>query len=1332
MCSHISSSPLLPWTKPPADHFVGLFCDVDIGGSLRSLSGYGKGSKQKASTSTTSSSSSVFSSLREKIYSPRKSEVEPAEPTDPTTSGMTTEHATGKAGGDGSTSPLPLSPQSSPSENSTTLSDSHAMRSPAETPSPSSSPSPALKSDAFRPKSPANGHKSPRSLPVRKPSDPETPSPSPQFNSLRQGRARGAPGPRGRGGRGDARGALRRNISLDNLNQTGRSVGPDGLPANRARAPSQLSRGTSRGGGGAPSQMNTPSGPPGRGRGAPNAPPARGRVLHRRTNSGGPSIRSGPPVNRPPAPPQTRKTDATPSPSLATTPGTGLSSTSKPGRPLATSTGATPTPSPTQTQKQAPPPPLTLNRRPTGGTVPSDTTPSCSTLPSSPQRPSIPSERPKPTKKSSTPALHHAMKGTTSTGGYLSAKSSVPPPPRNQPSTARRTAGPTRSVGKKDLSRCRTSIYYGLGKRQSTLLQDLDKEFSDLENSVFAKVVSDSDDADHTLEQEEKILMRELSDSRLSGSTDEETRKMLASMDMELPEGSVMFNLDEPGDYETSRKQYVRSSVHPGEWEGWQRRVKRQTWEEWEQRIGSHGTRELAGEHKKKASPPTPSSPDESLSPASAERQSHLLPQARPQSELDGRAVTPYWLIHWWLTKNTTDRPTVSKHPLLELLLDNLNIITALAATITSTELNKLAHSFVCIFDGCGKMMVLVDHFVTQEIHDTIHSNTLLRTNTITTKIISSYAKIAGVAFLRKLLSPLLQQLVDESVAIEVDPKKIGPNGLCLDEQVQALEDTAQMILDHIIAAVDQLPYSFYQICNCLSTKISAKFSQENSYFGIGGFIFLRFICPSIVAPEAFSLLKKAPPAPVRRTLILVSKLIQNLANGVKQSKEDYMVECTARFVTRNQERINQVYERLSTIPPLPEDDPSVYSLIPVPLIEEALTIVHRLVIVHIDKIKEFLVDVDEVERVTYNLYENLNTVVLKSNIIMESLRQAQPMEPSSPLFKPYSLLIDVILADGCKAVTALLPQVPQTTDKEAIAEALMMVVHQHGDSVHFMKSLITKEMARATSLEQVLAGASQTNLLFSGLLKVLMREFLTRFWGPFFVKIDHENQCLEIDPPRASPDADIMKANEDLAELANYLIVLVCKNEKSIPQQAREICAYAQLKATQRFGEEQVDPLYGARLLCDRVFAPAGAFPTLFHLLPDLPQFHSRRTFVLMSKVVRNCLHQTICDEGYLIGLNHVVTAQRDNVLQLLRRLSQPVAGPVEVQQMAFAVQAEALVVLHHWLDTKMYDIKPALEHTTNSETIMYNIFDRLAAVIALYRFRLRRRIASGVCYFS
>jgi len=240
------------------------------------------------------------------------------------------------------------------------------------------------------------------------------------------------------------------------------------------------------------------------------------------------------------------------------------------------------------------------------------------------------------------------------------------------------------------------------------------------------------------------------------------------------------------------------------------------------------------------------------------------------------------------------------------------------------------------------------------------------------------------------------------------------------------------------------------------------------------------------------------------------------------------------------------------------------------------------------------------------------------------------------------------------------------------------------------------------------------------------MREFLTRFWGPFFVKINTENQCLEIDPPRAPPNADIMKANEDLAELATYLIVLVCKNEKSIPQQAREICAYAQMKAAQRFGD-QVDPLYGARLLCDRVFAPAGAFPTLFHLLPDLPQFHSRRTFVLMSKVVRNCLHQTLCGEGYLIALNHIVTSQRDNVLQLLRRLSQPVAGPVEVQQMGFAVQAEALVVLHHWLDAKMYDMKPALENATNQETIMYNIFDRLAAVIALYRFRLRRRIASG-----
>ena len=860
---------------------------------------------------------------------------------------------------------------------------------------------------------------------------------------------------------------------------------------------------------------------------------------------------------------------------------------------------------------------------------------------------------------------------------------------------------PSRAPSKQNLSRCRTSIYHGLSQRQSIVLEEMDKEWSDAESTIFAAVVSGSEDTDDEM----------LTDRLSIATTSEETRKALESIDMDVNSDLSLFNLEEPGEYETSRKM-SHGSIKPGVWEGWQRRVKRQTWEEWEERMTyNKGKKSGLGSR--------------------SNTTNHLsgMPVARQQQELDGRQVTPYWLIHWWLTKNTTDRPTVSKHPLLELILDNLHITDSLSSVTTGNDLNKLAYALVCIFDGCGKVMVLINHFVTQEIENTIHSNTLLRTNSITTKIISSYSKVAGVTFIRKLLSPLLQELVDENVAIEIDPKKLK-DGKDVNEEIQKLLAVSQKFLDRITSTLDIVPYSFRQICNCLSVMICDKFTQETSFFGIGGFIFLRFICPSIVAPEAFGLLKKAPPSPVRRTLILISKIIQNLANGVKQSKEDYMNECTAIFISLNEQKIFDYYENLAKVPPLPADDPSVFALIPVPLVEEALTVIHRLVILHIDKIKEFLVDVDEVENVTYDVYENMSTVVLKSNIILESMRLQDQIEPSSPLFKPYSLFIDVILADGCKIVTTVITNLLQTADREIVAEALMVLVHQHGDSVHFIKSLISKDIQCAETIENALSGSSLSNLLFSGFLKVLTREFILKYWAPYFEQINNENACMELDPPRAPQNFDFMKANETLGNFGSKLLDLLVENEQHIHQQAREICAYAQLKLTQKFGS-MVDPFYGAKLLCDRVFIPAVAYPKLFHILPEFPEFHARRSFVLGSMLVRNCIHYSVCDEGYMVGLNHVVLHSQPKVKTLLKCLSRPVDSNVETLQQSWQPQAEAVLVLHHFIDQNQDTLKSALQGVTNKESIIYNIFDRLAAVIALYRFRLRRRIASGVCIF-
>lgn len=72
----------------------------------------------------------------------------------------------------------------------------------------------------------------------------------------------------------------------------------------------------------------------------------------------------------------------------------------------------------------------------------------------------------------------------------------------------------------------------------------------------------------------------------------------------------------------------------------------------------------------------------------------------------------------------------------------------------------------------------------------------------------------------------------------------------------------------------------------------------------IGGFFFLRFINPAIVTPQAYMLVDGVPAKNPRRTLTLIAKMLQNLANKPSHSKEAYMATLNP-FVEMNKARMN-------------------------------------------------------------------------------------------------------------------------------------------------------------------------------------------------------------------------------------------------------------------------------------------------------------------------------------------------------------------------------------------------------------------------------------------
>ncbi|KAJ1960437.1 Ras GTPase activating protein ira2 [Dipsacomyces acuminosporus] len=117
------------------------------------------------------------------------------------------------------------------------------------------------------------------------------------------------------------------------------------------------------------------------------------------------------------------------------------------------------------------------------------------------------------------------------------------------------------------------------------------------------------------------------------------------------------------------------------------------------------------------------------------------------------------------------------------------------------------------------------------------------------------------------------------------------------------------------------MPASFRWICNMIYRTVTTRF-PDAGYTAVGGFIFLRFLCPAIVAPDSNGICPPIENPEVRRGLLLCTKITHNLANDVAfGNKETYMVPLN-RFITENRP---QILRFLAEISEMSDDVESIY-----------------------------------------------------------------------------------------------------------------------------------------------------------------------------------------------------------------------------------------------------------------------------------------------------------------------------------------------------------------------------------------------------------------------
>ena len=294
------------------------------------------------------------------------------------------------------------------------------------------------------------------------------------------------------------------------------------------------------------------------------------------------------------------------------------------------------------------------------------------------------------------------------------------------------------------------------------------------------------------------------------------------------------------------------------------------------------------------------------------------------------------------------DEKTQKYGNLLFMLQSEPRHIAHLCRLVTMSEIDSLLQTVMFTIYGNQYesreehlLLTMFQSVLTYQFDHTPEYSSLLRQNTPVSRMMTTYTRRGpGQGYLKEVLAEKINSLIElHDVDLEINPLKIYENmvnqierdtgGLpnylpksvtaedaAENEQVQAiiaprlqmLTEIAEGFLSTIIEGLEETPYGIRWICKQIRSLSRRKYpeAQDQTICTlIGGFFFLRFINPAIVTPRSYMLIDQTPLEKPRRTLTLIAKMLQNLANKPSYAKEPYMAKLQP-FITNNKERITK------------------------------------------------------------------------------------------------------------------------------------------------------------------------------------------------------------------------------------------------------------------------------------------------------------------------------------------------------------------------------------------------------------------------------------------
>ncbi|CAL8095692.1 unnamed protein product [Calicophoron daubneyi] len=261
--------------------------------------------------------------------------------------------------------------------------------------------------------------------------------------------------------------------------------------------------------------------------------------------------------------------------------------------------------------------------------------------------------------------------------------------------------------------------------------------------------------------------------------------------------------------------------------------------------------------------------------------------------------------------------------PLKTLILDqSIPLSKWLENLLPVKSKEEIANSLVALHECNGTVVKFLTDLVVNEVSTLENESMAFRSNTMATKAVECYVKLAGSTYLHNLLYRIIQKILTCLRAWEVDPEKLpsssstaqsltvadtaafgrpassaaltlpqkSPPGSLLSNQLMLLHHF-HLVWRAIQTSIPQFPSVLMKVFSSFRSALEPSRGAEFCDYLISGCIFLRLICPAVLSPSLFGLVSAFPSDPwCQRNLTLLAKSLQSLANFTTfDDKEPYM-----------------------------------------------------------------------------------------------------------------------------------------------------------------------------------------------------------------------------------------------------------------------------------------------------------------------------------------------------------------------------------------------------------------------------------------------------------